>query len=258
MDKLNIVKIGGSIFEDDGMLSSFLDDFSRLEGPKVLVHGGGSQASSLSEKLGIEVRMKEGRRITDAASLDVAIMVYAGLINKTLVAKLQARGCNAAGLSGADFNIIPAEMRIHSATDYGFVGDIKSKNVNRYLIKRLLDENVVPVFCAITHDTNGQLLNTNADTIAASLAIALSSAFEISLSYCMNIAGVLKNVEDPKSLLESLTIRDYQKLKRSGVIKSGMLPKLHNGFEALEKGAAKVTVKHTNKLLSETGTSLAL
>lgn len=258
MDKLNIVKIGGSIFEDDDMLSSFLDDFSRLEGPKILVHGGGSQASSLSEKLGIEVKIEEGRRITDAESLDVAIMVYAGLINKTLVAKLQARGCNAAGLSGADFNIIPAEKRIHAATDYGFVGDIKSKDINKYLIKRLMEESVVPVFCAITHDTNGQLLNTNADTIAASLAIALSSAYKVSLSYCLNITGVLKNLEDPESLLESLTIRDYQKLKRSGAIKSGMLPKLHNGFEALGNGVSRVTIKHTKNLLSETETSLAL
>lgn len=258
MDKLNIIKIGGSIFEDDDMVSSFLDDFCRLEGPRVLVHGGGSQASSLSEKLGIKVSMKGGRRITDAASLEVAIMVYAGLINKTLVAKLQARSCNAAGLSGADFNIIPAKKRIQTVTDYGFVGDIESTNMNRYLIRRLMDENVVPVFCAITHDTSGQLLNTNADTIAASLAIALSSDYEVNLSYCMNIDGVLKNINNPDSLVESLEKHNYQKLKRDGAIKNGMLPKLCNGFEALENGVSRVMVKHIKNLLSEKGTSLAL
>lgn len=258
MDKLDIIKIGGSIIEDDEAMSSFLDDFSRLNSPKILVHGGGSKVTSLSDRLGVDVKIKDGRRITDSDALEIAVMVYAGLLNKTVVAKLQARGCNAVGLSGADLNVIPARKRVHSSIDYGFVGDIESNDMNSYLVRRLMDENVVPVFCAITHDTNGQLLNTNADTIAASLAVALSSAYEVSLTFCMDIAGVLKNVEEPGSLLESLNIRDYQKLKRSGVITSGMIPKLHNGFEALEKGAARVTVKHSKNLLTQTGTLLTL
>lgn len=258
MDKLNIVKIGGSVAEDDKALSLFLDDFSRLEGAKILVHGGASKATALSKQLGIEVKIKDGRRITDADSLDVAVMVYAGLINKNLVAKLQARGCNAVGLSGADLNVIPAQKRIHSDIDYGFVGDIDTKDINSYMLRRLMDESVVPVFCAVTHDTQGQLLNTNADTIAASLAIVLSTVYKVSLTFCMDIPGVLEDVEDPGSLLESLDIRSYQKFKRSRAISSGMIPKLHNGFEALEKGTDKVVIKHSKNLLTETGTVLSL
>lgn len=258
MDKLNIVKIGGSVAEDDKALSRFLDNFSRLDGAKILVHGGASKATELSKKLGIEVKIKEGRRITDADSLDVAVMIYAGLINKNLVAKLQARGCNAVGLSGADLNVIPAHKRIHSDIDYGFVGDINTRNINSYMLRRLMDESVVPVFCAVTHDTQGQLLNTNADTIAASLAAVLSSAYEVNLTFCMDIPGVLENVDNPDSILESLDMRNYQKLKRSRAIGSGMIPKLHNGFDALENGVSSVVIKHSKDLLKEKGTVLSL
>lgn len=258
MDKLNIVKIGGSILDQEVVLQKFIKDFSSLEGPKILVHGGGTQASSLSEKLGIKVKMKDGRRITDTESLDVAVMVYAGLINKTLVAKLQANKCNAVGLSGADLSVIPAKKREHPNIDYGWVGDIEPRAINGHFLKRLMEEDAVPVFCAITHDTQGQLLNTNADTIARRLAETFSSQFQTSLTICMNIEGVLQNATDPDSLLATLSFSEFQNLRASGAVTDGMIPKLHNGFKALEKGAAQVMIKHPSNLLTGTGTILEL
>lgn len=258
MDKLNIVKIGGSILSREEALSTFIRDFCQLQGPKILVHGGGAQASELSEKLGIEVNMKDGRRITDADSLDVAVMVYAGLINKKLVARLQAGNCNAVGLCGADLNVIPASKRVHPTIDYGWVGDIEPGAVNAHLLKRLIDESVVPVFCAITHDEQGQLLNTNADTIARQLADTFSSHFETILTFCMDIDGVLRDAAEPGSLIDCLKEHEFHSLRESRAITDGMIPKLHNGFRALERGASQVKIKHSRNLLNGTGTTLEL
>jgi len=258
MDKLNIVKIGGSILGEEKALNTFLKDFSTLEGPKILVHGGGAQASELSEKLGVKVTMKDGRRITDGDSLDVAVMVYAGLINKKLVAKLQARKCNAVGLCGADLNVIPAQKRVHPTIDYGWVGDIEPGAINAHFLKRLMDESVVPVFCAITHDEQGQLLNTNADTIARQLANSFSGHFATSLTFCMDTEGVLRDASEPNSLIDCLNEDEFQALRQSKAITDGMIPKLHNGFRALEKGTQQVMIKHSRNLLNGTGTSLEL
>lgn len=258
MKPLHLVKIGGTLIDDEETLTAFLNDFSRLEGYRILVHGGGSKASKLSQRLGIKVAMNEGRRITDADSLEVVTMVYAGLINKTLVARLQALDCNAVGLTGADLNVIPARKRVHTTIDYGFVGDIESSQINSYLIRRLMDENVVPVFSAITHDTKGQLLNTNADTIASTLAVALASKYEVTLTICLDKPGVLRDVDDPGSRIPVLDQRQYGELKQSGIIHEGMIPKLDNGFNALRDGVKHVSIKHSKNLLNETGTRLTL
>ncbi|NGP77085.1 acetylglutamate kinase [Balneolaceae bacterium YR4-1] len=256
MNSLNIVKIGGSVLEEESSLQQFLDDFGRIEGPKILVHGGGTKATALSKELGIPVRMHEGRRITDAESLDVAVMVYAGLINKSLVARLQGQNCNAVGLTGADLNVIPASKRKPDSIDFGFVGDIETQEMNGYFISRLLDEGVVPVFCAITHDGDGQLLNTNADTIASSLCSLLSENYEVRLTYCMDVEGVMLDKYQPDTLFETLNSEQFHHYKQEGVIKDGMIPKLFNGFKALENGVHKVSIKHSKNLLNGTETAL--
>lgn len=256
MDKLQIVKIGGSILNQDDSLSSFIQDFSQIKEPKILVHGGGAQASKLSEQLGIEVIMKDGRRITNEDSLKVAVMVYAGLINKTLVAKLQATNCNAIGLSGADLNVIPAQKRNHPKINYGWVGDIEPGAINGLFIRRLLAEGAVPVFCAITHDNQGHLLNTNADTIARRLAETHSEHFETKLTYCMDIDGVRKDVAKPASLISNISLSQFQKMRKAGSITDGMIPKLKNGFEALQNGTSSVSIRHADNLLNQTGTYL--
>lgn len=256
MKKLNVIKIGGKIVDDDQLLYKFLDDFSEVKGTKILVHGGGNVASKLSEQLGIEVKMHEGRRITDADSLDVAVMTYAGLINKKLVARLQSRHCKALGLSGADLNSIRAEKRSHPAIDYGFVGDVNENSINVMAIRQLLNLQIVPVFCALTHDGNGQLLNTNADTLAALLALSMTVYYEVTLSFCFEKEGVLADVEDDGSVISELTYKQYNELRDNGTIHEGMIPKLDNAFNALQKGVRNVSIKHPANLLTETGTHL--
>lgn len=256
MDILNIVKIGGKVVDDEGGLKRFLKDFAGGTSPKILVHGGGKLVSDLCVKLEIPVRMTDGRRITDEASLDVAVMVYAGLVNKKIVAHLQGMSVNALGLSGADLDIIPATKRNHPEIDYGMVGDIKSNDINRYFIRRLLEEDIVPVFSAITHDNSGQLLNTNADTVASVMASALARDFRVHLTYCFEKPGVLSDAGDEDSWLESLSASEFEKLKREGTISEGMIPKLDNAFDALNGGASRVVLKHFNNLLNETGTEL--
>ena len=206
MDKKNtlkIVKIGGNVIDNPQALTSFLTVFSSIKGPKILVHGGGKSATALAKKTGLEVQMVDGRRITDAATLELITMVYAGKINKTIVAQLQALDCNALGFTGADANTITSEKRPVSTLDYGFVGDVK--NVETSTLELLLNHGVSPVFCALTHDQNGQLLNTNADTIASELAIAFASQFEVELYYCFEKNGVLKDVNDDSSVIEKIT-----------------------------------------------------
>ena len=236
--KLRIVKVGGNVINHPEALESFLTDFSALKGLNILVHGGGKRASQMVSDLGLVPKMVDGRRITDAATLEVVTMVYAGLLNKNITASLQKKGCNALGLSGADANCIQAHKRAVTDIDYGFVGDVAAVNVQS--ISVFLQAGMVPVFCAMTHDQKGQLLNTNADTIAASLATGLSTAYDVELLYAFEKNGVLRDVNDDHSVIASINSASYQILKDTGVISEGMLPKMENCFEALQKGVAKV------------------
>ena len=250
MDKKNtlkIIKIGGNVIDDAQALSSFLYIFSLIEGPKILVHGGGKSATALAEQTGLEVKMIDGRRITDAATLELITMVYAGKINKTIIAQLQALDCNAVGFTGADGNTITSEKRPVSIIDYGFVGDVKL--VETSTLELLLNNNISPVFCAITHDKNGQLLNTNADTIASELAIAFAVQFEVELYYCFEKKGVLKDVNDDNSVIQTITKSSYKKLLDAQLIFSGMLPKLNNCFHALDHEVSKVCIGTPEMLL---------
>lgn len=237
---LTIVKIGGNVINDPDQLISFLKDFSNLEGMKILVHGGGKKASEIADAMGLSPKMTGGRRITDAPNLEVVTMVYAGLLNKNIVAHLQAFNCNALGLSGADANLIRAHKRIVKDIDYGFAGDIDQ--VDARMINSLLDAQLSPVFSAITHDKKGQLLNTNADTIAAEIAKAMSNVYKVELIYCFEKSGVMRDVEDEDSIIEDIDKLAYAGLVESGIIADGMLPKLKNCFEALEKGVDKVRI----------------
>lgn len=256
MKKLKIIKIGGNVIDDSIALESFISQFSKAEGPKVLIHGGGKTTSTLSEKIGLEVKMVNGRRITDEKTLDVAIQVYAGLINKKIVAKLQGQQCNALGLSGADMNIIPAEKRKVETIDFGFVGDFRYKNINTEHLNLLIDHGITPVFCAITHDNTGQLLNTNADTIASGLAIALSNHYEVDLSFCFDKKGVLEDVNNDDSVMPELNWMTYLQLKKSGEIHEGMIPKLENAFHAKNNGVKNIAIKHATHAFKQSGTAL--
>lgn len=243
---IKVVKIGGNVIDNPEKLSSFLQDFAKLEGPKVLVHGGGKVASQLAKSMGLEVKMIEGRRVTDESMLDVVTMVYAGLVNKKVVAQLQANGCNAIGLSGADSNSIQSHKRIVKEVDYGFVGDID--HVNGAFIYDLIEKGITPVFSAITHDKQGQLLNTNADTIASSVSVGLSEFTDTQLVYCFELPGVMKDINDPDSLIASIDSESYQKLKGEGIIADGMIPKLDNCFAAIQKGVTSVAICQAERI----------
>lgn len=242
--KLSVFKIGGGIIDHEADLMEFVHLFSEISGPKILVHGGGKGASELMKNLGIVPRIIDGRRITDAAALDIVTMFYAGKINKQIVAALQSRGINALGLSGADGNVIRAAKRVVHAVDYGFVGDLNEASIDAALIGQLLALNLTPVFCPINHDGHGQLLNTNADTIAASVAKALSRQYAVELHFCFEKRGVLADIGDDNSVLPIISLNNYAELKESGTIAGGMLPKLDNGFDALQFGVEKVVIEH--------------
>ena len=244
--KIYVVKIGGNVIDDDANLVSFLRSFASLDGFKILVHGGGKLATQMAAQLNIPQQMIDGRRVTDAETLKVVTMVYAGYINKNIVAKLNALGMYAIGLSGADGKLIKAHKRQHPTIDYGFVGDIDS--VDADLLAKLVQKDFCPIIAPITADNEGNLLNTNADTIAQEIAQALSVDFDVQLIYCFEKAGVLRDVEDEHSLIPLITEKNFQKLIDENVIYAGMLPKLHNAFEALEKGVAKVTIGKWNML----------
>jgi len=246
---LTVVKIGGNVIDDEAALKAFLADFAALEGYKILVHGGGKIATKTAEGLGIIAIFHEGRRITNAPMLDVAVMTYAGLINKNITAKLQALGNNAMGFTGADGNLILSEKRQNAAVDFGFVGDVVS--VADELLKTLLLQNIVPVFCAITHDGHGQLLNTNADTIAAELAVACSAHFDVKLLYCFEKKGVLTDVENEDSVIKNLTFETYRELRTQGAVHSGMLPKLENCFNALNRGVSAIGIGSPDMIKGE-------
>lgn len=259
MKSLNVIKIGGNVIDHPENLKKFLADFAGLKGYKILVHGGGKIATKLAADLGIRSQMVEGRRITDSESLKVVTMVYAGLLNKNIVAGLQREECNAIGLSGADGNLIRAKRRpltevfspekggnIH--VDYGFVGDLKEDSIDQPGLGKLLEAGFTPVFSAITHDGEGQLLNTNADTIASAIAIAMAKEYETSLIYCFEKAGVLKDVNDEDSLIKTIDPHTYNEYKRQGIISEGMIPKLDNAFEAINKGLKHVFIGKADAL----------
>lgn len=249
MKTLKIIKIGGNIIDDEAALNEFLSKFSRLDGPKILVHGGGKSATKLAEQMNVEVNMIHGRRITDADTLDIITMVYAGKINKNIVAKLQAKQCNSIGFSGADGNSIVSIKRPVKDIDFGFVGDVEKVNIKTLDI--LLKSKVTPVFCAITHDKKGQLLNTNADTIASELAIGFANEYQTELYYCFEKNGVLKDMDDEDSVIQNINTASYQHLIDDGIIADGMLPKLNNCFHAIRNKVEKVCIG-TPEMLSDT------
>lgn len=254
--KLTLVKVGGAIVENADSLSSLLDKFASIEGHKVLVHGGGRSATRIAERLGLPQQMVAGRRVTDADTLRVVTMVYAGLVNKNIVAQLQARGINALGLTGADMNVIsshrrpPKQVRMDDGStqtvDYGFVGDIDQ--VNADLLADLIAKGVVPVMCPIGHDTQGSLLNTNADTIAAEVAKALARNFEVTLVYCFEKRGVLRDADDDDSVIPCITQADFPALVEQGIVSGGMLPKLENAFDAIQAGVQEVVITRADAL----------
>jgi len=247
-NSLYIVKIGGNVIDNSENLHNFLKDFTALRGFKILVHGGGKVATQLSETLGIEPKLVDGRRITDIETLRVVTMVYGGLINKNIVAQLQRLGTNAIGLTGADGDFIRAKKRPVKTIDYGFVGDLDENSINPQNLKSLMDAGFTPVFCALTHDGEGQLLNTNADTIASALAVTLSELYETTLIYCFEKKGVLKDINDEDSLIREIDPQQYEELKTQQIIHSGMLPKLDNAFTAIACGVKAVIIGHANDL----------
>ncbi len=245
---LNIIKIGGNVIDNDSQLEIFLEKFAAVPGKKILVHGGGKIATRIASQLGVEAKMIEGRRITDEAMLDVVTMVYAGSTNKSIVAKLQKYDCDAIGLSGADANAIKSVKRPVREIDYGYVGDILADSVNSLAIKKFLDAGFAPVFSAITHNGNGQLLNTNADTIASALAVSMSAHYETCLIYCFEKNGVLLDVNDDNSVIENITAMEYTRYKDAGIISDGMIPKVENAFDAINKGVKSVYIGNAANL----------
>lgn len=246
-EKLTLVKIGGNVVDDEKSLAVFLSEFSKISGYKILVHGGGKIATELAVKLNLPQTLVEGRRVTDPETLKIITMVYGGLVNKTLVARLEALGVSSVGLTGADFNLIRSKKREVNEVNFGLVGDIESVNTSK--LTQLLKEGHVPVLAPLTHDGKGQILNTNADTIANEVATRLSKNFGVSLIYTFEKEGVLLNVEDEKSRIPSLNFEQFEKLKSEGKIFAGMIPKLTNAFQALKFGVNWVTLGKAEKLL---------
>lgn len=261
MQPITIVKVGGKVVDNDTLLTNVLKDFSAIPGYKILVHGGGNIASRIGEKLGITPNMVEGRRVTDAETLKVVTMVYGGLVNKNIVAELQKFNCNAIGMTGVDANIITAKRRTTGKVDYGLVGDVIQEKLNGKTLASFLENGLVPVFAPITHDGNGQLFNTNADTIASALAVSLAAFFEVQLVYCFEKQGVLSDPEDDDSVIQEINAEKYQELVDDGTVSEGMLPKLENAFAALHKGVSSVIICSSENLQMQDnygGTKLCL
>lgn len=253
---LTVVKLGGNVLDDATATARFLDEFCRIDHPALLVHGGGKIATDISRKLGIEAQMIDGRRITDAESLQVVTMVYAGLLNKRLVAGLQQRGRNAIGMCGVDANLIRARKRQHPSIDFGFVGDVES--VNTGALVSLFGAGLTPVIAPITHDGAGQLLNTNADTIAAEIAAALVPTGKVRLVYCFEKNGVLRDKHDDSTAITALDAAMYQQLRAAGDIDKGMIPKLDNAFRAASRGVAEVIITRFDVFGSRSGTAIVM
>lgn len=254
MSKLTIIKVGGKIVEEEQSLEQLLKDFSKIEGYKLLVHGGGRSATKLAERLGIESRMVNGRRITDLETLKVVTMVYGGLVNKNIVAKLQSLGINALGLTGADMNMILSDKRPVKDIDYGYAGDVKKVNIN--VLSSLIKQGIIPVLAPLTHDGKGNMLNTNADTIAGETAKALAHAFDVSLVYCFEKKGVLMNESDENSVIPQINKAEFERLVKQGVIQGGMIPKLHNAFNSIDAGVKEVIITSATELGKNTGTRI--
>ena len=253
-EKITIIKVGGKIVEEDASLAALLNRFAAIEGRKVLIHGGGRSATRIAEKLGIESRMVDGRRITDGETLKIVTMVYGGLVNKNIVAGLQARGVNALGLTGADCNIIKAHKRPVKEIDYGFVGDVDYADGE--MLSRLIEQGITPIVAPLTHDGKGTILNTNADTMAAETAKALATVYDTTLIYCFELPGVMRDPEDADSLITTITCESYRQLLEDGTISGGMIPKMENAFNAISNGVAKVIITKADAIDGTQGTHI--
>lgn len=251
-EKLTIIKVGGKIVEEEASLRQLLTDFSAIPGAKILVHGGGRSATKIAAQLGVETKMIGGRRVTDRQMLDIVTMVYGGLVNKNVVARLQAQGVNALGLTGADMNVIRSHKRPVKDVDYGFVGDVD--DVDGELLADLIRKGIVPVMAPLTHDGQGQLLNTNADTIAGETAKAMARFFDVTLMYCFEKKGVLRDANDDESVIPHINEAEFQRYVEDGTIQGGMIPKLENSFEALHAGVAKVVITLASAIDGTSGT----
>lgn len=254
MEKLTVIKVGGKIVEEEATLNRLLDDFSSVKGFKILVHGGGRSATKIASLLGIESKMVNGRRITDAETLKVATMVYGGLVNKNIVAGLQSRNLNALGLTGADMNMIRSVKRPVKDVDYGFVGDVEQ--INASFLADIIKKGIVPVLAPLTHDGKGNMLNTNADTIAGEVAKAMASLFDVTLVYCFEKKGVLRDENDDKSVISQINRTEFDRFVADGTIQGGMIPKLENSFLAINAGVSKVLITSASDIKEESGTTI--
>lgn len=255
MEQVFVIKIGGNVIDDPKALEQFLADFAAIGGRKILVHGGGKIATRIGDQLGIVSHYTDGRRITDDATIDLVTMVYGGLVNKKIVASLQSIHCNALGITGADGNLLPADKRPVKTIDFGWVGDVRDADIPVDRWQQLLDNQFIPVLAPLTHDGAGHILNTNADTMAASIAVALSKKYRIRLLYCFEKKGVLESVADDNSVIPSMNREQYTQLKAGQKLFAGILPKIDNAFAAIEAGVAEVLIGHADDLLQNTGTT---
>lgn len=252
MKQLFVIKVGGNILDDPEALSRFLDDLVQIRAPKLLIHGGGKIATTMGNRMGIVSNYAEGRRITDDATLDLVTMVYGGLVNKQLVAALQARNCNAAGFTGADGNLMKAVKRKATPIDYGWVGDLTAAGIHTEWLSQLLEQQVLPVIAPLTHDGMGRLLNTNADTVASSLAVALCSTFQVRLIYCFEKKGVLRDVHQAGSVIQRMNPQLYQEMLQDGSLADGILPKLQSAFRAIDAGVQEILIGDAADLIQNT------
>lgn len=252
--KITVIKVGGKIVEEPASLAALLNRFAAIEGAKVLIHGGGRSATKIAERLGIESKMVGGRRITDAETLQVVTMVYGGLVNKNIVAGLQARGVNALGLTGADCNIIRAHKRPVGEVDYGFVGDVDY--ADGQMLGKLIEQGIVPIVAPLTHDGNGNLLNTNADTMAAETAKGLAEFYDVTLTYCFEFPGVMRNPDDADSLIATINKESYKELLADGTVSGGMIPKIDNAFNAIDNGVSQVVITRADAIDGQSGTHI--
>lgn len=259
-ETLFVIKIGGNVIDEKKKLLSFLKNFSSIKGKKILVHGGGKIATAIGDKLGIQSKYIDGRRITDDETIDLVTMVYAGLVNKKIVAVLQSLQCNAIGLSGADANVLPAKKRLVKTIDYGWVGDVNATGINASAWQIFIDNNLVPVVAPLTHDEEGHILNTNADTMAAVLSIALSKLYNVEIIYCFEKNGVLTNIDDETTVITELNAQSYNQLKEEKKLFAGILPKIDNAFDAVTNGVHSVVIGSSDYLLQlvkgESGTKI--
>jgi acetylglutamate kinase len=249
-EKLFVIKIGGNVIDNKANLDSFLQDFSKIQNKKILVHGGGKIATAIGDKLNIQSKYIDGRRITDDETIDLVTMVYGGLVNKKIVSKLQSMKCNAIGITGADANLLPAKKRPVKEIDFGWVGDISAEIIKTEIWSLFLKNGLTPIAAPLTHDCNGHILNTNADTIASVIAVSLSAIYEVNLVFCFEKSGVLLDVNNENSALSKLTFNEYLSLKKSKKIFEGILPKIDNSFDAINKGVKEVIIGNSSQLTS--------